>query len=129
MWTRTAERSGSTPMSFTSLDGPDSGLGTRFCFCPGDLKNDSVVDFFSSLTSGYGEIVESVENERVAIDIDWGFMRGLRIISVREISAQEVEVQWQETFIINNPALRYLPIFLNEIDFSPALRSAEEMTR
>ena len=114
-------------MSFADMGEPESGPGTQFCFCSTEPDNTSILQRIFSTPSGIGEIVESIEPNRVVIEIDWSFMDSRRTISLNETDEGMVEVNWREDFILGTPLLRYVPFFIGEIDFSPVLESVTEL--
>ena len=85
------------------LGGPDEGIGTR----PGYFLEETGIGI---PICGTGIIRESVLNQMVVIEIDFGTVVVLQEMELEAPGDSTTEVSWVENLTFGNPLVRYLPL-------------------
>ena len=133
VWTRAWERFNGKghPMSIVDLGGPDSGTGTKLGYYPGGEQSGGLRAFFNSIAQGDGQIVESEPNQRIVIDIDFGFVRTRRVNTFEETGDNRTRVTWSETLTASNPFSRWMLVVAGDSQtagFEKVLLALEDVT-
>ena len=95
-------------MNIVDLGGPDSGAGTKLGYYPGGKHSGGLRVFFNSFAKGDGQIVESETNQRIVIDIDFGFVKTRRVNTFEGKVDGWTHVTWTETLEASNPLVRWM---------------------